>query len=324
MTKSISEQKPHTLFGVPGTLHRHTMGNSRGNAGLWDSQYWVSDPVTAEFDGYGKRYFQVKVRFDDSCKNGHNSLGVTASFGRGKEPEKMQNPDCCGCLHDDVLRIFPALERLVDFHLAGTDGPMHYIENTTYLAGDLDCQGMKKGEPWKFRTNLMVDGGEVFELKKPFDAFIEGIVREKGIQGLNDLSVKAIPMKGKEDQENLANYSVSGYDTDWMGAPFKSRETAEGFVNALNDCKSAEIAQVPYLFGEGKERELDAARRSAIWPEATDEQLMLPKVELAELLEKRLPALVSEFQSLIEQTGLSWDARVELGKAPEGGLFEPA
>jgi hypothetical protein len=58
--------------------------------------------------------------------------------------------------------------------------------------------------------------------------------------------------------------------------------------------------QVPTLvweplwrIGEGKERELDYARSSAIWPDATDEELTAPG--LKERLEARLPALMEEF-----------------------------
>ena len=48
---------------------------------------------------------------------------------------------------------------------------------------------------------------------------------------------------------------------------------------------------------EGKERDFDAARHCAIWPEATDEQLSLPKETLTILLQSRLPALMAEFQA---------------------------
>jgi hypothetical protein len=56
--------------------------------------------------------------------------------------------------------------------------------------------------------------------------------------------------------------------------------------------------------GEGKERELDAARRSAIWPEATDEELMDER--LRGRLEDRLPALMAEFQRDIEAFGFTY------------------
>lgn len=53
----------------------------------------------------------------------------------------------------------------------------------------------------------------------------------------------------------------------------------------------------------GKARDLAAARTSAIWPEATDEQLCLPEEQLTELLNARLPALMAEFRKDIEAFG---------------------
>ena len=52
---------------------------------------------------------------------------------------------------------------------------------------------------------------------------------------------------------------------------------------------------VPVL-EEGKPRDLAAARASAIWPDATDEQLMRPKDQLIALLQARLPALMDQFR----------------------------
>lgn len=51
--------------------------------------------------------------------------------------------------------------------------------------------------------------------------------------------------------------------------------------------------------GEGKEIDIEAARSSAIWPEATLEQL-----QNKELLIARLPALMEEFKKDVESLGL--------------------
>lgn len=56
--------------------------------------------------------------------------------------------------------------------------------------------------------------------------------------------------------------------------------------------------------GEGKKRELDYARSTAIWPDATDEQLM--DDNLAEALKARLPALLVEFRQTLEALGFTW------------------
>lgn len=51
--------------------------------------------------------------------------------------------------------------------------------------------------------------------------------------------------------------------------------------------------------GEGKEPDLDGARRSAIWHDATLEQL-----QNKELLQSRLPALIAEFKAVVESLGM--------------------
>jgi hypothetical protein len=56
--------------------------------------------------------------------------------------------------------------------------------------------------------------------------------------------------------------------------------------------------------GEGKDRELDAARRAAIWPDATDEDLTAPGLE--DRLKARLPALMAEFKNAVESLGMEY------------------
>jgi hypothetical protein len=55
---------------------------------------------------------------------------------------------------------------------------------------------------------------------------------------------------------------------------------------------------------EGKERDLDAASHSAIWPDATDEELTEPG--LKERLLARLPQLLEEFKQAVEHFGFEY------------------
>ncbi len=64
------------------------------------------------------------------------------------------------------------------------------------------------------------------------------------------------------------------------------------------------IIPVPWLLHEGKERDLKAARSCAIWPEATDEELMAP--DLAEKLKARHAQLMVEFRAAVEQLGFTY------------------
>ena len=56
--------------------------------------------------------------------------------------------------------------------------------------------------------------------------------------------------------------------------------------------------------GEGKARVLDAARHAAIWPDATDDELMAPGLE--QRLAARLPALMAEFRKAVESLGFTY------------------
>lgn len=57
------------------------------------------------------------------------------------------------------------------------------------------------------------------------------------------------------------------------------------------------------LIGEGKVRELDLARSTAVWQDATDEELLAPDLEAK--LTARLPRLLDEFRRDIEALGFT-------------------
>jgi len=50
-------------------------------------------------------------------------------------------------------------------------------------------------------------------------------------------------------------------------------------------------------------RELDAARRAAVWPEATDEELSREPEELKAALRERLPVMMQAFKTAVESFG---------------------
>ena len=89
---------------------------------------------------------------------------------------------------------------------------------------------------------------------------------------------------------------------DKAGQPmwqFNGPEKTIQWGNRPTDC--GEWAPVS---GVGKEREVDAARRVAIWPDATDDELTSP--ELSDLLQARLPELLADFRRAVESLGLIW------------------
>lgn len=213
----------------------------------------------ADYTENGKPFAIVaKVRWDDQCNNGRNSFSVTGTIygpDRYAGEETTKTPDgktlwsCgCGCIHDQIKARLPELAHLIRWHLFNPHGPMHYIANTVYFAGEKDHHGLIKGE----RRQL-----------------------KNGKTGL--------PAWVLEKSAELPKY---------VDAETCPTETAV-------------LRYVPWeRVGEGKARELDAARLSACWPEATDADLTAPGLE--DRLMARLPSLLSEFRRDVEALGFKY------------------
>ena len=184
---------------------------------------------------------RVKLRYDDSCGNGHKTFSMTGSMSH-KDKRVTE-----GCMHEEICEMFPEYRRYVKWHLCSEHEPLHYIANTIYLAGDRDHWGLREGEI-KFGDKEI----HVLGVETQYD-WQEKYRRPDGFLPIN--MVKAI---GKIPSETLV------------------------------------LPQVR-LVGEGKQRQLDAARNCAIWPDATDEELMADN--LKERLMARLPALMKEFHA---------------------------
>lgn len=83
----------------------------------------------------GQKYKKVvcDIRYDDQCGNGHNTFAITGDFYEERQV-RFDNPAMCGCCHDELARVFPEIEHLIKWHLVNSNGPLHYIANTTYHA----------------------------------------------------------------------------------------------------------------------------------------------------------------------------------------------
>lgn len=106
---------------------------------LTKSQVKTFTKENVTIDGVNYRKVAAKVRYDDQCSNGHNSFAIT---GSAWEPRnfKANDPDTCGCIHEIIAEAFPELAPFIKWHLVSSDGPMHYIANTTYHALQHDIQ----------------------------------------------------------------------------------------------------------------------------------------------------------------------------------------
>lgn len=247
------------MLGVAGTLTR-----SPGSCGIWIAQKWKSERRTAVVDGQ-KVLAIVEVRFDDECRNGHNSFSITCHGWY--DHYKSRDWDFGGCCHEIAEAVFPELAHLIKWHLTSSKGPMHYVANTLYLAGDRDYNGLRKGET---KPRLAKGGVPMWELV----ADVTGCKTKTPVD-----TPKRAPVHRVETLV-VSHEKPAGVPT----------------------LRWEQVMQV----GEGKERQLDAARRTAVWPDATDEQLCLPRAELEDLLMKRLQALLEDFRKDVEAAGLLW------------------
>lgn len=196
----------------------------------------------------------AKVRHDDTCGNGHNTFSITGDFYgkdgcRADGVVKHKNGrsvylESSGCIHEAIAKYIPELAPLLKFHLCSTDGPMHYVANTVYQAGETDCNGNTPTTQRQIRNGKT--GKLVWQLKDvPTNRLVDADTRPRSV---------------------TLEWEPCVHDT------------------------------------HGKVRELEAARSSAVWPDATDDDLTAPGLQ--ERLEARLPALMVEFQAAVEYLGL--------------------
>lgn len=317
-----------TINGIPGTLTQIGYGvsasysgrrGSKNAPGTWHKQVWVSHPKKVDFDGKPHQMV-VEIRYDDECRNGHNSFGITGSISIGNR----RDPEVCGCIHGEIKALMPELAPLIKWHMMNSDGPLHYPGNATYHAGDRDCWGARKGEPYRWTRRVFFGNSPI--AVKVQSKFLDWLlaVEEHKTKTLesnparrNYEIVEARHINKPGDSYNFGpKYTFDDFGVDannpsraWYNAPFDSLDEAQAFKAAM--AGEWRVESVPCAWGEGKERELEKARRSAIWPEATDEQLCLPKDELAALLEARRPALIEAFKADLTAAGLAWEPEPE-------------
>lgn len=256
------------MFGVPVRFYpvRAT------EAGRIVTQYVISE--TRALNGGPARDAEEAVRFearfDDSCHNGHETFTISCDIlgpVRRRGGYAGREDIGGGADHDAIARAFPEVARLIPWHSCNTDGPMHYLANTIYRAGNRDHNGLRAGE----RRQILGRNGPCWILR---------IVADDGTES---------------DLPGVWNNGAQGAEPP----PLPGR-----------------LAWVPHcLIGEGKPREIDAARRVAIWPDAPDSVLMAEPDELRAALTARLPGLLAAFKAEMIGAGFRWPDRREEGES---------
>lgn len=222
-----------SAMGVEGRFYNVVTwpaGDERWSGKIANQTFKASRPLLEDPNGT----LTVEVRFDDNCKNGHETFAITA------DQKSRKFGYAFGCLHEAIAEVFPELAPLIPFHLCSTDGPMYYIANTVFHAGDRDCWGLRAGE----------------------------------LQYDNEL-----PAKSEEHRARLARTVLYGLDipaqSDWQekhrrpdigrehDAAAPRRWLPVSMIDPKADVEKFEMKQMSPLhrIGEGKARDLDAARR---------------------------------------------------------------
>jgi len=273
------QESQHTIHGVPGkrmnlVRHQSTEPNQRIR-----NQKWVSARRTIPKSG-GEQ-LSVSIRHDDELLNGHASFSITGTIY-----DKHGRDIGGGCVHEEIAKTFPELAPLIKWHLCSTDGPMHYIANTTYLAGDRDCHGQRAGE-------LSYDHELTARNEEHRASLDRKITHGLDIPAQYDFEERY--RRPDEGQEH-----TDGAPRRWLPLSMIDPQTS------LENIVTKALHPV-HRTGEGKPRELDAARRAAIWPEATDDQLCADRKTLTETLQARLTALLAEFRTAVEAIGFDYE-----------------
>jgi hypothetical protein len=109
------------------------------------------DTPWKEYTEHRTKYrIRVHLRYDDSCKNGHNTFAITGTIDRWEVRHGYASwvDDAGGCLHEEIVKHFPAYAPYIKWHLTSSDGPMHYVENTLYWLGWSGwCDGRPNSPP---------------------------------------------------------------------------------------------------------------------------------------------------------------------------------
>lgn len=263
--------------------------------GLWSAQELVASRWR------GSESLTVKMRFDDTPRNGNETFAITATL------RDSGIRVAGGCLHDEIAEWFPEFVPLIPWHLCSIDGPMHYEANTIYFAGDRDHWGRRAGEPASWSNVAKFGENPIHhKLSDSFAAFLKGAQAN----GFN-LEVVRIDHdeRGKPGAHQFGpKFTFGGYADKWYQCPFDTETEALEFLGALIHCRP-KFEKIPTSWSEGKAREFDAARSTAIWPEATDEELSQEPDELRKALRARLPALMEKFRSAMLSCGFDYPER---------------
>ena len=143
---------------------------------LTKSQFTTKEKT---FTQGGEEYrIKVKIRYDDECGNGNNSFSITGQIDRRSGSRWID--ECGGCIHEEIAKHFPELKKYIKWHLCGSDEPMYYLANTLYLAGDRDCNGLRKGEEKQLRNGKTGELCWILENDSNLEKYVDSDTKPEG------------------------------------------------------------------------------------------------------------------------------------------------
>ena len=93
-------------------------------------------------------YIQCVV---DTSRGYFSVTGTIGLGGRGKKFDptvimgRQRETVCCGCIHDEIVRIWPQLKPVVDMHLCDLNGYiMHFLENGLYVDNSVEYMKLQE------------------------------------------------------------------------------------------------------------------------------------------------------------------------------------
>lgn len=246
----------------------------------------------------GNRLYTLNIRYDDEYGNGYNIFAIDIEVEVKERGQWVW--DSSGRDISLFRKAFPKYAKYLKWHGMSPKGPSAYVANSMYHAGMKDHYGKLKGEPYiQEKVAYINDVPIPVPVNNYLARFLNHALNDKPESV--DLTIKEVLTMTKH--RDLRSYYTT---TSWpieqsqsYQAPFSSLQEAQEWVNTLQTC-TVRLTSRPVSFHLGKEPDLEAARRVAIWPEAELEDFT------EENLKARLPGLIEAFRKDIEELGFTF------------------
>ena len=231
-------------------------------------------------------HITCKIQYDDECGNGHNSFSITGDIYSHSTNEQDAYLVSSGCIHDKISKYFPEFKHLVKWHLMNSDAPFGYLLNTLYYANE------------SLKYNFFIDSKNK-QIKRLYFFNVPEDFLDNYLEYKQELEQKFLNYNLKIDYQDYRksnNIDEKGLYKDYV--LFNYCLELESFLSLHNESSLANFKIEKEKGDDYREINLEAARCSAVWEDATLEQLQDEK-----LLKTRLPKLIEDFIVDIEKLG---------------------